>query len=319
MALKLIDDSVVTDFAQAIRDRDGTSDNLTFDEIKNVISESIPNDTSIKLFESNTESIRKSAFINCANLTDVSLPNITTVPKYAFKGTENLTKIDLPSVTVVEESGFENSGLTSITLHNVNTIKKDAFKNSSNLSDVYILSSDSVSLENSSAFEGTPIVNSNTAHIFLHGNIYESMKSSTDWAELKNKLIKYYASLQDVAESNEFLYTENVENGSVIQGTIIYSKSEKLNIQYPIHQIYTDEADIELNGGDPNYYIWESTTLSGIKDFVVSENKIEYFKFEIPEYPDMEHMMMPYIKITDATDMFTHYSNAIIAIEEDIE
>ena len=82
------------------------------------------------------------AFLNCAGITEVTIPNtITTIGSYAFEGCTGLKNIVIPdSVTKIESCAFRNcSGLTSITFsQNLTSIGDNAFANCTGLKSVTI-------------------------------------------------------------------------------------------------------------------------------------------------------------------------------------
>ncbi|QKQ66525.2 leucine-rich repeat domain-containing protein [Flavobacterium psychrophilum] len=86
--------------------------------------------------------IGESAFIQCNNLTSVTIPNsVTTIGDYVFADCPGLTSVTIPnSVTSIGDYVFGGcSGLTSVTIPNsVTTIKEGTFFNCSGLTSVTI-------------------------------------------------------------------------------------------------------------------------------------------------------------------------------------
>ncbi|WP_134340559.1 leucine-rich repeat domain-containing protein, partial [Flavobacterium psychrophilum] len=86
--------------------------------------------------------IGESAFIQCNNLTSVTIPNsVTTIGDWVFAECSGLTSVTIPnSVTTINGDAFaECSGLTSVTIPNsVTTIGDEAFADCSGLTSVTI-------------------------------------------------------------------------------------------------------------------------------------------------------------------------------------
>jgi hypothetical protein len=100
--------------------------------------------------------IGKDAFLNCAGLTSVTIPNsVTAIGRSAFLNCAGLTSVTIPnSVTTIGEWAFAScSGLTSVTIpSSVTTIDDEAFKYCTSLTSVTI--PNSVTTIGTSAFEG---------------------------------------------------------------------------------------------------------------------------------------------------------------------
>ncbi|MCB6094604.1 leucine-rich repeat domain-containing protein [Flavobacterium psychrophilum] len=86
--------------------------------------------------------IGESAFIQCNNLTSVTIPNsVTTIGDYVFADCPGLTSVTIPnSVITINRGAFGGcSSLTSVTIPNsVTTIRENAFADCSGLTSVTI-------------------------------------------------------------------------------------------------------------------------------------------------------------------------------------
>ncbi|EKT4535331.1 leucine-rich repeat domain-containing protein [Flavobacterium psychrophilum] len=86
--------------------------------------------------------IGESAFIQCNNLTSVTIPNsVTTIGDYVFANCPGLTSVTIPnSVITINRGAFGGcSSLTSVTIPNsVTTIRENAFADCSGLTSVTI-------------------------------------------------------------------------------------------------------------------------------------------------------------------------------------
>ena len=77
------------------------------------------------------------AFVECRNLTSVSMPSVTTIGNSAFERCSALTSVEMPSVTTIGGYVFyECSSLTSISMPSVTTIGGYAFYNCNALTSV---------------------------------------------------------------------------------------------------------------------------------------------------------------------------------------
>ena len=104
-------------------------------------------------------SIGNSAFMDCADLTSVTLPdnpNFTTIGTDMFNGA-GLTSIAIPSsVTTIYSTAFRATGLTSVTIPaNVTTINTDAFVRCASLRTITFLSNTPPTLGGPGSLGGT--------------------------------------------------------------------------------------------------------------------------------------------------------------------
>lgn len=175
MTLSLIDDTKMTNIANAIRTKGGTSASLTPDEMVTAIAnipsggtdyleQRLKNTLTTYTIPNGVTSIPKYLFYGCSNLTNIIMPNITYIGEGAFSYCSGLTNIEIPNgVTNIQENTFAGcygltniiipssitnigsmafygcSSLTSITIPNsVATIGGQAFRGCSSLTDVTI-------------------------------------------------------------------------------------------------------------------------------------------------------------------------------------
>ena len=159
MADYLVTDNELTSVADAIREKGGTTEQLTF--LAGFISavESIQSggggakepyieetyDAKGNLIGVNLvgyTTIRPYAFQGCTSLALTSLPSgITSIGINAFSGCTNLALISLPSsITSIEDKAFQNcKGLTSITFQGKpNLIHSGAFNSCTNLKTINV-------------------------------------------------------------------------------------------------------------------------------------------------------------------------------------
>ena len=98
-----------------------------------------------KLPSVSAKSIADSAFENCQNLQNITLPNyLTDIGNSAFKGCTNLASIHIPNlITSINSNTFENCiSLKSVLLHNnITSIGVSAFKGCTSLESINLPSS----------------------------------------------------------------------------------------------------------------------------------------------------------------------------------
>ena len=114
------------------------SGELTYNAVARIYSETLVSAEIGKL----CTSIGGSAFSNCHNLSNITIPNtVTSIGSYAFSSCSGLTSVIIPnSVTSIGERAFSScSGLTSVTIGNsVTSIDNYAFSYCTGLTSVII-------------------------------------------------------------------------------------------------------------------------------------------------------------------------------------
>ncbi len=144
------------------------------------------------------------------NLIKVDLPLITKLFDYSFQDCGNLKIVNLPSVTTIDSACFERCGIEELYLPSLvettgwgyifnasalkrvvfpiftGTIKATTFNGCGHLQTL-VLGADTVcSLENTNAFNGTPIakkgVDNLIGYIYVKRALVDSYKSATNWS-----------------------------------------------------------------------------------------------------------------------------------------
>ena len=219
----------LTSIADAIREKGGTSAPLEYPEeyvsaieaisggggddedgiIMRTISGSYANDriTNVGIY----------AFYSCTRLTEVSIPNCTTIGFNAFETCYALTTLYAPSCYTVDESAFykcsqltqvdlTHSGrinafafrncisLSTLSLPNVNFIADSAFYDCVKLVSLYLMGSTIPILQNSGAFESTPIGGYSASarqfgSIFVPASLYNSYISAYNWSRFSSRFV----------------------------------------------------------------------------------------------------------------------------------
>ena len=118
--------------------------------------------------------IISSSFTNFTNLVSISLPNCSYIGSYAFTYCNNLSYISIPNCSYIGGS---------------------AFYFCSKLESIYILSTKVPALNNSNAFNSTPI--SRSTYLGYFGSIYvlstlvNSFKTATNWKVYSSRIVAY--------------------------------------------------------------------------------------------------------------------------------
>ena len=211
---------------------------------------------STKLPSVSAKSIADSAFENCQNLQNITLPNyLTDIGNSAFKGCTNLASINIPNlITSINSNTFENCiSLKSVLLHNnitsigvsafkgctslesinlpssINNIGDEAFKNCSSLTSVTVnreISNTTNLGEN--AFDGCHT----NLQIIVPTNRIAEYKNKEYWSSYRNKIIpsEDYTEYEiDCEGSLNYTLTLNSKYNKLYKLNVDCSKSYKIN------------------------------------------------------------------------------------------
>ncbi len=135
--------------------------------------------TSISIPESVT-SIGNHAFYGCPELTSIIIPNsVTSIGNQAFDGCSGLTSVTIGnSVTSIGGHAFQSSGLTSVTIpESVTSIGEAAFRDCSGLTSVTCLA-ENVPTTSNSVFSGVP---QSTATLYVPAGSVDAYKAANQW------------------------------------------------------------------------------------------------------------------------------------------
>ena len=146
-------------------------------------------------------SIGKYAFYAYSSLTNVELPNITSIARYAFSNT-SLANVELPNITSIEEYAFFNCReLKNVDFPKVTKISSSVFANCYLLIKLFISQTDKVcTLSDTSAFnycyhitgETHPYFNPNglkDGYIYVPHTLLTQYKAATNWVQFKSQII----------------------------------------------------------------------------------------------------------------------------------
>jgi hypothetical protein len=120
------DTDVTTQFAQGCTNLEkvyipaatGVIPYRTFENCTSLTTFSAPYATSVGTADDTSSKV----FYGCTALTNVDIPNVTTIGSNAFDGCSALTSISLPKVTSIGDQAFANTALTEINLPMLQTI-----------------------------------------------------------------------------------------------------------------------------------------------------------------------------------------------------
>ena len=130
------------------------------------------------------------AFYNCRSLTTVNLPNVTsTIGPYTFGAyNDTLTTVNLHNATSIGDYSFALCyTLSSIDIANCTSIGAGAFVNCSAL-DSLTLSGNTVCTLGEYAFDNTPIA-SGTGYIYVPAELVDTYKAATNWSEYASQIV----------------------------------------------------------------------------------------------------------------------------------
>ena len=123
-------------------------------------------------------------FYQCTRLENVSMRNLKVVGAMSFDGCTALKQIYLPSLTRVGGNGFIRSGLETAHFPVLSSIGTSAFA-STKLKTLVLGGDDVVTLDNVSAFSGTPFAPGGTGGIaYVKQALIPGYTTATNWAAL---------------------------------------------------------------------------------------------------------------------------------------
>lgn len=108
--------------------------------------------------------LKTNAFQSCGNLEECIVPSATEVQAYCFNGCTSLTKFYAPLI-IIGSNAFSASGLESLVIQTVSVCN----------------------LQNSSAFNNTPIQNG-TGYIYVPDDLVDQYKVATNWATYASQI-----------------------------------------------------------------------------------------------------------------------------------
>lgn len=175
MTKAIITEQYLTDIANAIRSKIGTTNAYKPSEMSNAIQ-------SIGASDEN--------FVDVIERTITAVDNnkIVTIGDYALLKCIQLSSVNVPSVKTIKTYAFFNCySLPMINLPVVESISSYVFAYCSKLTKVILGASKVCTLENTNAFSNTPIA-SGTGYVYVPDNLVESYKTATNWVTYANQI-----------------------------------------------------------------------------------------------------------------------------------
>ena len=212
MAITTINDTNLTNIADAIRSKNGTATTYKPSEMANAISQiTTSEDLTSELTEQNTLIATQEATIDdivsalqgkSAGGGDTSLEDsfmtgsithyrndrITLTSQYCLAGRNNLITVELPNVKELQTRAcFMCSNLERIELDNIERFYSGVFYGNYALKSVVIRTSTVATLVARDVFSNSAIA-SGTGYIYVPDNLVNSYKSATNWSDYANQI-----------------------------------------------------------------------------------------------------------------------------------
>lgn len=128
------------------------------------------------------------AFYGCSALKTVSLPMAELIDNYGFYNNRKLESIYIPLVAEIGKNAFYGcSALNTINVPSTTLIGERAFYNDTALTTIVLNVPTMCTLENVSAFEGTPIA-SGTGYIYVPSALVSAYKQGTNWSAFASQI-----------------------------------------------------------------------------------------------------------------------------------
>lgn len=127
-------------------------------------------------------------FSGCINLRYLSIPNLSTVGAQVFKNLQALESIDLPNCSYISNAAFNGCiNLSVVKLYSVRSIRASAFLGCTNLMSLYLYSLTACGLENSMAFDGTPLSAGGSGIIYAPRSLLGYYAGATGWSGISSR------------------------------------------------------------------------------------------------------------------------------------
>lgn len=170
MSEYLIQGATLTAIADAIREKEGTTDAIPAADMA----------ARIEAIESGGGDM--DVMITGVGLTEISSDTATSVREYAFRGCYALVTVDLPQVKEINMAAFSYcAALEIVDFPQVTRIKAQAFSNCSALSACILRNETAVTLDNTNVFTNTPIA-SGTGYIYVPSALLDTYEAATNWS-----------------------------------------------------------------------------------------------------------------------------------------
>lgn len=206
----IIDGSILTDIADAVREKTGTIEPIVPENMAEMLR-NVEGDyergyaEGYEKGDSNMDGILTrqattisndritylgiEVFRNYASLAVVDFPNVTSTGVNVFYACYALTTVNLPSLISISSNMFAYSSLLKrLDFPSVESISRGAFSGCSRLVTLILRKADTVcTLENVSAFSGTSIAKG-TGFVYVPDDLVEQYKAATNWSTYASQI-----------------------------------------------------------------------------------------------------------------------------------
>lgn len=206
----IIDGAILTDIADAVREKTGTTDPIVPEKMAEMLR-NVEGDyergyaDGYEKGDSNMDGIltRRATtisnnritylgievFRNYESLAVADFPNVTSTGVNVFYACYALHTVNLPSLISISSNMFAYSSLLKrLDFPSVESISGGAFSSCSRLVTVILRKADTVcTLENVSAFSGTSIAKG-TGFVYVPDDLVEQYKAATNWSTYANQI-----------------------------------------------------------------------------------------------------------------------------------
>lgn len=190
MSNVLIDESTMSNIANAIRSKTGKEDLILpkdmpgeIEGIENGMNDALLNSVINKTITDiviNTN-IGSYTFFDCGKINPIFGDNCDKIGAYAFQNCGGLAEIDTNKVTVISSNAFMGlNKLAKAILPNVVELNNGVFANCKNITEIIIRSSTICNLKSTGAFLNTPIAQG-TGYVYVPKALLEEYKIATNW------------------------------------------------------------------------------------------------------------------------------------------
>lgn len=189
----LIDESTITNIADAIRSKTGESSAMTPSQMVSAIEgmsgggSAVPpyafNNSTISEYIGSEKYILDYAFASCYSLSTVTFPECNYIGIYAFLSCTQLTTASFPKCSYIGSYAFAFcSNLTTLSFPQCSYIGSHAFDYCSILTSLYLMSKDYVSLVSSNAFDHSPLSARGSGTIYVPSSMLATYKTKSHWS-----------------------------------------------------------------------------------------------------------------------------------------
>ena len=156
-----------------------------FDSCTNLSTASLPGCKTLENF----------AFAGATNLQEVYAPKCESVGQYVFSGCTNIQQLDLPNIKRIYGSAFYRCiKLSSLSIGQLvsscSIYGSQTFAYCSVLLSIYVLCSEMCVLNDSRAFQNTPLA-SGSGHIYVPTSLYSNYYNDSAWSWYRSVLTSY--------------------------------------------------------------------------------------------------------------------------------